>query len=151
MCPTIDDSNLMIEDSIGDYNGEPIHEDNEEMVHLLKSLNKNVEENNKSNAKTQAITNKLLAAYEKMSHCIDSVLLRMEAIEKRVAHQEKLTMNNNNHNKEKINKTPKDFIKAIIPIKKNINPNQLDTNNCNNTPQETDTHHDKQNKDSWRL
>ncbi|MBW0584893.1 hypothetical protein O181_124608 [Austropuccinia psidii MF-1] len=146
MCPTIDDSNLMIEDSIGDYDGEPIQEDNEEMVHLLKSLNKNVEENNKNNAKTQAITNKLLAAYEKMSHRIDSVLLRMEAIEKKVAYQEKLMMNNNNHNKEKINKTPKDFIKAIIPIKKNINPNQLDTNNRNNTPQDTETHLDKQTK-----
>ncbi|MBW0503612.1 hypothetical protein O181_043327 [Austropuccinia psidii MF-1] len=107
MCPTIDDSNLMIEDSIGNYDSDPIREDNKEMVHLLKSLNKKAEENKKNNAKTQAITNKLLAAYEKMSHRIDL-----------------------------INKTPKDFIKAIIPNKK--------INNNNNTPQDTTTQQEKQ-------
>ncbi|MBW0473120.1 hypothetical protein O181_012835 [Austropuccinia psidii MF-1] len=70
----------------------------------------------------------------------------MEAIEKKVAHQERLMMNNINHNKEKINKTPKDFIKAIIPTKKNNIINQLNIENHNYTPQVTNTQHDKQTK-----
>ncbi|MBW0510044.1 hypothetical protein O181_049759 [Austropuccinia psidii MF-1] len=120
MCPTNDDSNLMIKDSIGDYDGKPIQEVNKEMVHLLKSLNKNMEENNKNNTKTQAITNKLLAAYKKMSHCIDSVLLQMKAIKKKVAHQEKLIINNTNY--------------------------QLNDDNHKNAPQDFNTQHDKQTK-----
>ncbi|MBW0518936.1 hypothetical protein O181_058651 [Austropuccinia psidii MF-1] len=136
----------MIEDSIGDYDGEPIQEDNDEMVNLLTSLNKNVEENNKNNTKTQAITNKLLAAYEKMSHRIDSVLLRMEMLEKKVANQEKSIDNNTNHNKEKTNKTPKDFIKSFIPNKKYNNNINENTHNDVNKPQDNQISNEKQPK-----
>ncbi|MBW0490727.1 hypothetical protein O181_030442 [Austropuccinia psidii MF-1] len=146
MCPVNETSNLIIEDSIGDYDSEPIQEDNDEMVNLLKLLNKNVEENNKNNAKTQAITNKLLAAYEKMSHCIDSVLMRMEMLEKKVAHQEKSINSNINHNKEKINKAPRDFIKSFIPNKKHNGNTNENTHNAVNKPQENQTLNEKQPK-----
>ncbi|MBW0488110.1 hypothetical protein O181_027825 [Austropuccinia psidii MF-1] len=111
------------------------------MINLLKSLNKKIEENNKKNTKTQAITNKLLAAYKKMSHCIDSVLLRMESLEKKVAHQEKLIVNNTNHKRQKVNKILKDFIEAIISNKKNNNNNKENTVNHINKPQDTHTQH----------
>ncbi|MBW0493085.1 hypothetical protein O181_032800 [Austropuccinia psidii MF-1] len=55
-------------------------------------------------------------------------------------------INNTNHNKEKINKAPKDSIKAIISNKKNNIKNQLNANNHNNTPQDTNTQHDKKTK-----
>ncbi|MBW0490138.1 hypothetical protein O181_029853 [Austropuccinia psidii MF-1] len=146
MCPVNKTSNLMIKDSIGDYNGEPIQEDNNTMVNLLKLLNKNVEENNKNNAKTQAITNKLLVAYEKMSHCIDSVLLQMEMLEKKKAHQEKSIDKNINRNKENTNKTPRDFVKSFIPNKKYTNNINENTHNAVNKPQENQTSNKKQPK-----
>ncbi|MBW0582033.1 hypothetical protein O181_121748 [Austropuccinia psidii MF-1] len=144
MCPANDASNLMIEDSIGEYDGEPIQEENKYMVNLLQLLNKKVEENNKNNAKTQAVTNKLLAAYEKMSHHIDSVLLQMETLEKKAAHQEKLINGNITYNKERNKKIPKGFSKAIIPNNKNNNTNKAIPDNPIDKPHETHAQNLKQ-------
>ncbi|MBW0471737.1 hypothetical protein O181_011452 [Austropuccinia psidii MF-1] len=74
-----------------------------------------------------------------MSHRIDSVLLRMETLEKNFSHQQKLIDGNITQNKERNNKIPKGFIKAIIPNKKNNN-----TNNPIDKPQEIHTQSVKQ-------
>ncbi|MBW0543791.1 hypothetical protein O181_083506 [Austropuccinia psidii MF-1] len=116
------------------------------MVNLLILLINNVEENNKKNSKTQALTEKPLAACEEMSHCIDLVLLQMETIENKIVHQAKLIVKNDNHNKEKVIKISKDFIKATIPNNKTKNNDKENIENYINKPQDNHTQNEKQTK-----
>ncbi|MBW0477856.1 hypothetical protein O181_017571 [Austropuccinia psidii MF-1] len=89
MCPK---EQLILEIHSKDLDGEPIQEDQDKVINMNEALVKSMEESNRNNAKSQTLANKLISAYEKMSNHIDSVLVRMESMEKKMSTQyEKIT------------------------------------------------------------
>ncbi|MBW0543295.1 hypothetical protein O181_083010 [Austropuccinia psidii MF-1] len=80
---------------------------------MIKALAKSVEESNKNNSKSQMLANKLISASEKMSHRVNSGLMRMESMKKNMSTQdEKIAALKN---EKQVKDTP-GFIKKFLKI-----------------------------------